>query len=53
MGKVKYPLGTSRWEKIMIAWWRFRGCDHDTQMHLDVGDEDHRYMYCFRCGTKT
>lgn len=50
---TNFPLGTSFLEKLAIIYWRLRGCDHNTNAYLDIGDEDHAYWYCFRCGTRT
>lgn len=39
-------------DKILVFYWRLIKCNHDTPMCLDVGDEDHIYLYCFRCMRK-
>jgi hypothetical protein len=45
-----YPLGYSLWDKVRVTYWRLVDCNHDTQMCLDLGDEDRGSdWYCFRC----
>jgi len=38
-------------EKVRAFCWRMRGCNHDGPFFIDCGDEDHVWMYCFRCRT--
>jgi hypothetical protein len=47
-----FPLGFKLGDTLRAIFWRIRGCDHDTDMCLDLGDDESSYMYCFRCATK-
>lgn len=50
---LPYPLSNSRLESLHAFWWRVRGCNHDCEQHIDCGDEEHIWVYCFRCCSKT
>lgn len=52
MKNIDYTIGASLRDKIEARIWRLKGCDHDTPMCHNVGDEDHIYVYCFRCMRK-
>ena len=48
-----FPMTNTLLMNLYAFVWRIRGCNHDTEMYLDLGDEEHTYWYCFRCCTKT
>lgn len=46
---MTFFLGSSKLEKIAAIFFRLFGCNHPDPYLQDLGDEEHRYMYCFRC----
>ena len=47
-----FAWGQSWLEKLAVVFWRIRGCDHDGNFCVDIGDEEHQVWYCFRCDTE-
>ena len=47
-----FPLGYGLIDKFRAVFYRVFGCDHPSNMFIDLGDEDHEFWYCFKCGRK-
>ena len=44
-----FPSGYSLLEKVRAYFYRISDCKHPDS--IDLGDEDHQYLYCFRCAS--